>query len=151
MSRDLEISFNSPQCGWMSVGFKSADSEFNTTTAHAPYKNALSEILSAAAAFASGEDFSELTVLWNRDPEEYEFNFESLDGVGSIEIVEYADSEKNDGETVFSYSGNARSIASAFEATFAQMYDERDVDEFTENWHQGFPKEGLEELRRALA
>ncbi len=41
----LEVSFNSPQCGWMSIGFDDGVNEFHTTTAHAPHSKALSELL----------------------------------------------------------------------------------------------------------
>ena len=45
MSSKLEVSFNSPQCGWMSIGFDDGVDEFHTTTAHAPHEKALSELL----------------------------------------------------------------------------------------------------------
>jgi len=41
----LEVSFNSPQCGWMSIGFADGASEFHTTTAHAPHEGALAELM----------------------------------------------------------------------------------------------------------
>ena len=41
----LEVSFNSPQCGWMSIGFADGTREFHTTTAHAPHEKALPELL----------------------------------------------------------------------------------------------------------
>ena len=45
MTDKLEVSFNSPQCGWMSIGFDDGVSEFHTTTAHAPHELALGELL----------------------------------------------------------------------------------------------------------
>ncbi len=45
MTRMLEVSFNSPQCGWMSVGFRDDVNEFHTTTAHAPHADALPELM----------------------------------------------------------------------------------------------------------
>ena len=45
MSGKLEVSFNSPQCGWMSIGFSDGQNEFHTTTANAPHRLALSQLL----------------------------------------------------------------------------------------------------------
>ena len=45
MTQALEVSFNSPQCGWMSVGFEDANGEFHSTTAHAPHASALAELM----------------------------------------------------------------------------------------------------------
>ena len=52
MANKLEVSFNSPQCGWMSIGFDDGVSEFHTTTAHAPHSKALSELLCDFERFA---------------------------------------------------------------------------------------------------
>jgi hypothetical protein len=45
MTGKLEVSFNSPQCGWMSIGFEDGVNEFHTTTAHAPHAFALAELM----------------------------------------------------------------------------------------------------------
>ena len=50
MSGKFEVSFNSPQCGWMSIGFDDGTVEFHTTTAHAPHEGALPELLKILTA-----------------------------------------------------------------------------------------------------
>ena len=68
MAGKLEVSFNSPQCGWMSVGFRDGESEFHTTTAHAPHAGALSELMRLLTDLAaSGAADSDHTLQWNRD------------------------------------------------------------------------------------
>ncbi len=150
MNKVFEVSFNSPQCGWMSIGFEHANGEFHTTTAHAPYTNALAEILNIVAGLVSAKgDFSK-TLKWNRDPEEYDFVFASGGGDVSVQITEYPTADRENGEIVYSYSGTALEVAAAFEQTFQQMYDERDIDEFEENWHQKFPIAEFESLKTAI-
>ena len=45
MPGKLEVSFNSLQCGWMSIGLADGVNEFHTTTAHAPHAAALPELM----------------------------------------------------------------------------------------------------------
>lgn len=153
MSAKLEVSFNSPQCGWMSIGFDDGINEFHTTTAHAPHSNALSELLNILVDVLDDntEDFSR-KLEWNRDPEEFDFIFGRKGAEASIKIIEYPtgsrDQEK--AETVYVYSGDKKQIAQAFYKTFRQLYDERNIDEFEQNWHQKFPVEEMNDLFKAL-
>ncbi len=151
MPGKLEVSFNSPQCGWMSIGFKDGANEFNTTTAHAPHSNALSELLTAIISMLKNEDY-EYTLKWNRDPEEFDFDFRRSGDKTSIEITEYPTGQRDqqEKEKVFGYIGDARQIAEAFYETFRQLYEERDVDEFEDNWQQKFPFAEFERLREAV-
>lgn len=154
MEDDFEVSFNSPQCGWMSIGLKSRSGEFRTTTAYAPHTNALGELMDALAAMAASQqgEFSH-TLKWNRDPEEYDFVLRRENGGATVEIYEYPTGERDPAmrELVFRHSGDVQSTAGAFYETFRQLYEERGVDDFKENWHQEFPLESYENLRRSLS
>jgi len=149
MSGKLEVSFNSPQCGWMSIGFEDGASEFHTTTAHAPHGLALPallRILTALVDARSPED--EYLLKWNRDPEEFDFRF-VRDGVKVlIEIYQYPTDEREfiERELVFSHQGTIRDVCAAFAATFEQLYADRETDEFEFNWRQPFPYEAFEEF-----
>ena len=151
MSGKLEVSFNSPQCGWMSIGFEDENNEFHTTTAHAPHQNALSELLESLVSLVEKNDFSH-TLKWNRNPEEFDFIFARKDGDTKIEIVEYPTEERDSdkSEKVFSHNGNATQIAEAFHETFKQLYEERNIDEFEDNWHQPFPYDEFKKLESVL-
>lgn len=151
MSGKLEVSFNSPQCGWMSIGFEDQAGDFHTTTAHTPHSNALSELLSTLIGVLEKQDFSH-TLKWNRDPEEFDFNFKRVDENVHFEIVEYPTSERDNekAETVYSYVGDAKQFAEAFRVTFQQLFDERNIDEFEDNWHQAFPLREFEKLSESL-
>ena len=142
MPNRLEVSFNSPQCGWMSIGFSDGASEFHTTTAHAPHSGALSElllILSDLLDVNSGRN--EYVLQWNRNPEEFDFHFVRANGDVRLEIYQYPTEmrESLNRERVFAHAGNIKEVCAAFAETFRQLYQDRAVDEFESNWHQPFP------------
>ena len=142
MPRRLEVSFNSPQCGWMSIGFRDAESEFHTTTAHAPHAGALPELMQALAALADADAADgEYTLRWNRDPEEFDFVFRRSGETLAIEIYQYPTDEREASERqlVFKHIGSVGDVIAAFSETFDQLYADRDTDEFEFNWRQPFP------------
>lgn len=138
----LDISFNSPQCGWMSIGFADGASEFHTTTAHAPHKFALPELMTILARLCDAEsNVHEYLLKWNRDPEEFDFRFARHGDQLLLEIYEYPGGERESGERnlVFSHTSAVADVCNAFAETFAQLYADRDTDEFEFNWRQPFP------------
>ena len=150
MRRKLEVSFNSPQCGWMSIGFNDGVNEFHTTTAHAPHALALSELLQILAALLEADSTqNEHLLKWNRDPEEFDFRFVSDGERLTLEIYQYPTDERDsrEKELVFSHTGELRNICSAFAATFEHLYEDRDTDEFEFNWRQPFPVGEYEKFR----
>ncbi len=149
MPEKFEVSFNSPQCGWMSVGFSAGENEFHTTTAAAPHKTALSELLDILTEALGEADFQQ-TLKWNRNPEAFDFVFRKSGERLAIEISEFPTEEREICETVFTHSGDAKVICEAFYRTFLQLYNERNDDEFEQNWHQPFPLEEFETFRNRL-
>lgn len=151
MSGKLEVSFNSPQCGWMSIGFYDGVGEFHTTTAHSPYSGVLSELLNTLVSIIDDEHFSHI-LKWNRNPEEFDFVFKR-DGENVLfEIIEYPTEERDleKGEKKFVFVGKVKPFAESFYETFEQLYEERNVDEFEDNWHQKFPLKEFEKLSKAI-
>lgn len=151
MKGKFEVSFNSPQCGWMSIGFCDGVSEFHTTTAYAPYSGVLAELLNALTGLLKEEDFSHI-LKWNRNPEEFDFVFKR-DGENVLfEIIEYPTEERNlaNGEKVYVYVGEVKQFVESFYETFQQLNEERNIDEFEENWHQKFPLEQFENLAEKM-
>lgn len=158
----LEISFNSPQCGWMSIGFSDGVNEFHTTTAHSPHETALPDLMRILTAIASeggsptgteGVDSSQHILKWNRDPEEFDFHFVRNGDELTIEIYQYPTDERDaaERELVYSHTGPLRDAINAFAATFNQLYEDRDTDEFEFNWRQPFPYKEFEEFRAKAA
>jgi hypothetical protein len=154
MSGKLEVSFNSPQCGWMSIGFKDAHSEFNTTTAHAPHGDALSGLLRILTLLLDDRyGQNEFVLHWNRDPEEFDLRFLRGDG-GSLlfEVYQYPSDERElaERELVFAHLGTVGDVCGAFAETFEQLYVDRETDEFEFNWRQPFPNAEFARFRGAL-
>lgn len=138
----LEVSFNSPQCGWMSIGFKDGENEFHTTTAHAPHGAALPELMQILTKLADASLPDEGYLLkWNRDPEEFDFRFVQDGDDVTLEIYQYPTDERDSAERelVFSHQGRIREVCATFAETFEQLYTDRDTDEFEFNWRQPFP------------
>lgn len=153
MSGKLEVSFNSPQCGWMSIGFEDGESEFHTTTAHAPHKLALSELLQILTNLLDeNSPTNEYLLKWNRDPEAFDFQFVRDGDDLLLEIYQYPTDEREstERELVFSHSGKIDEISKAFAVTFEQLYADRETDEFEFNWRQPFPVGEFEEFKRRI-
>ncbi len=147
----LEVSFNSPQCGWMSIGFDDGANEFHTTTAHAPHSKALSELLQILSNLLDENSADGQSVLhWNRDPEAFDFYFSKSNENVLIEIFQYpTDERENENrEKVFTHEGNITEVCQTFAETFNQLYEDRDTDEFEFNWRQPFPFAEHDEFKK---
>ncbi len=145
----LEVSFNSPQCGWMSIGFDDGANEFHTTTAHAPHENALSQLLRILSDLLDGDSANNEYVLkWNRDPEEFDFRFAKSGDDVLLEIYQYPSESRETREKVFAHEGKVLDVCRTFAETFNQLYEDRDTDEFEFNWRQPFPFAEYEEFKK---
>jgi len=152
MSGKLEVSFNSPQCGWMSIGFSDGQNEFHTTTAHAPHRLALPQLLRILTSLldtnAAGHEY---ILKWNRDPEEFDLRFMRNDGDALLfEVYQYPTDERElaERDLVFAHFGTVGDVVDAFSETFNQLYVDRETDEFEFNWRQPFPMKEFEEFKR---
>ncbi len=153
MTRKLEVSFNSPQCGWMSIGFKDDAGEFHTTTAHAPHEQALAELMRILTALRDvNSEQNEYPLKWNRDPEEFDFRFVREDGNLLMEIYQYPTDEREMAtrELVYSHRGKINDVCEAFAVTFNQLYEDRETDEFEFNWRQAFPYAEFEQFKSKI-
>lgn len=153
MPGKLHVSFNSPQCGWMSIGFADDGGEFHTTTAHAPHERALAELLRILTGLLNENSEPQESVLyWNRNPEEFDFRFTRNGETLLLEIYQYPTGarDEREREKVFAHAGNVRAVAAAFAETFEQLYADRDTDEFEFNWRQPFPHREFEEFIERL-
>ena len=142
MPGKLEVSFNSPQCGWMSIGFVDGSSEFHSTTAHAPHAGALPELMRILTTLADPTSpDNEYVLEWNRNPEEFDFRFLRNGEKLTVEIYQYATDDREPGtrQLVFSHEGTVGVVCKAFVETFDQLYADRETDEFEFNWRQAFP------------
>ncbi|CAN5528701.1 hypothetical protein BH18ACI1_BH18ACI1_20650 [soil metagenome] len=153
MSGKLEVSFNSPQCGWMSIGFDDGATEFHTTTAHAPHKRALAELLLILSDLLDKNSAQKKYVLqWNRNPEEFDFRFVREGENVLLEIYQYPTKEREstERELVYSHQGKVKDVCAAFAETFNQLYADHETDEFEQNWRQPFPLAEFERFSKLI-
>lgn len=153
MTNKLEVSFNSPQCGWMSVGFDDGANEFHTTTANAPHEKALPELLQILADLLNeNSSKNEYVLHWNRNPEEFDFKFVKDRENLLLEIYQFPTEERleNERELCFSHRGNINEVCRSFAESFNQLYEDRETDEFEFNWRQPFPFREYEEFKKLV-
>ncbi|MGI9035475.1 MAG: hypothetical protein ACR2GD_05490 [Pyrinomonadaceae bacterium] len=151
MTNKLEVSFNSPQCGWMSIGFDDGAREFHTTTAHAPHEQALPKLLQILTALLDEKsDAQEFVLRWNRQPEAFDFRFAKSGENVLFEIYQYPTEERKNAnrELVYAHNGKIKDVCRAFAETFNQLYEDRKTDEFEFNWRQPFPFREYEEFKK---
>lgn len=150
MPGKLHVSFNSPQCGWMSIGFEDGASEFHSTTAHAPHARALPQLMTILTKLANpATPENEYWLEWNRNPEEFDFRFLRNGEKLIVEIYQYPTDDREPGtrRLVFSHEGTVGVVCAAFAETFDQLYADRETDEFELNWLQAFPDLEYEEFK----
>ena len=154
MSGKLEVSFNSPQCGWMSIGFRDGRSEFFTTTAHAPHRLALTHLLQILTSLLDPDSAEHEYVLkWNRDPEEFDLRFLRSEGGSMLfEVYQYPTDERElaERDLVFTHFGTVSDVVNAFAETFDQLYQDRETDEFEFNWRQPFPIKEFRQFKEVI-
>jgi len=150
--KQLEVSFNSPQCGWMSIGFDDGVSEFHTTTASAPHERALPELLEILKGLLTSENF-ERKLEWNRVPEAFDFVFSRNNEKATIQIFQYPTETRDskEREKVFEHNGKPDDICRTFAETFKQLYEDRNTDEFEFNWRQPFPEKEFREFTKLIS
>ncbi len=152
--KNFEVSFNSPQCGFMSIGFSNGESEFRSTTACEPHTDALPQILSVLTSLLSTElERESFAIGWSRNPEAFDLYFNRAGEVVEFKLVSYPSESRDETEmeTVFQHSGPVSEFCRAFAVTFEQLYEDRETDEFEANWRQPFPVAAFENFRKALA
>jgi len=138
----------------MSIGFKDAAGEFNTTTAHSPHRLALPQLLKLLTDLLVGNSAgAEYILPWNRDPEEFDLRFLRSEGESVLfEVYQYPTDERElaERELVFAHLGNVREVCEAFAETFEQLYQDRETDEFEFNWRQSFPYKEFKNFKAAM-
>jgi hypothetical protein len=137
----------------MSIGFDNGKTEFHTTTAYAPHSQALSEILKGLSSLIEAQTSKdEFMIEWSRNPEAYNLFFKRVGENLDFQVVEYPtfNRDESEKEIVFSYQGQVKDFCQSFYQTFAQLYADRDTDEFEFNWRQPFPFEDFAEFEEKV-
>lgn len=153
MHGKLKVSFNSPQCGWMSIGFADGTNEFHTTTAYTPHANALPELMDGLRSLLENQTKTdEFIILWSRNPEAFDFHFRRTGETVKLEIFQFPSFARPEPERalVFAHESEIVAVCESFGETFKQIYADRLTDEFEQNWRSPFPHEAYERFAAAL-
>ncbi|HVF55368.1 MAG TPA: hypothetical protein VM934_04410 [Pyrinomonadaceae bacterium] len=150
MNETFGVSIESPQSGWMSLRLRAGGREFVAVMSHAPY-DSLGDLASALASLLKGED--SVTVKWNAEPEEFDFEFASSgDDEIALKVVRFRGHRrvKAGRRVVFSFQGSARALCMAFWRELSTLKERGEIDGFEQNWKRKFPRRELEELTKAI-
>lgn len=133
----------------MSIGLEAGNATFVTAVAHSPY-DSLRDLLAALSALLRGED--NITVKWNREPEEYDFELLRKGDEAELKVVRYPNHRrlKKARETVFSHRASVVDICEPFWDALRDLHGDKDVDEFDKNWRREFPEAEMREFTRGI-
>jgi hypothetical protein len=145
MNQPLQVSFNSPQSGFMSMGLQAGRTSFVTAVAHSPY-DSLRDLINALTAMLNGEN--SVMVKWNREPEEYDFELLRNGNDAELNIIRYPNHQRQTKkrEVVFSHKATVANICESFWIALNELHSDKDVDEFDKNWRREFPEVEMREL-----
>ena len=146
MNQNLRVSFESPQCGWMSVRLLAGDGQrLVLGVSHAPY-DSLRDLLAGLSTILIKEAKDAVVVRWNCEPEEYDFRLRAEGERMTLDVVRYPDHRRREGAShvVFSHGGPVLEICEAFRTELRALRGRGDEDAFSRNWRCPFPQDEWE-------
>jgi hypothetical protein len=151
MSKQLRVSMESPQSGWMSLSLKAGEESLRMAASYAPY-DSLRDLIEGLSALLTGSEA--MTVRWNCEPEEFDFKVTSRGGVDRIEFeaVRYANHRRKqaDSRIVFAFRGSKMDISLPFWRALRDLQRRISTDVFESNWKREFPQRELQQLTRLI-
>lgn len=151
MTEKLFVSFNSPQCGYMSICLRAGDErEFTTAMRYKPY-DSLTDWMKTLSSLIVGE--GAFTVKWNAEPEEFDFNVERKGENVWLNVIRYQDHRRFDASkaTIFTFEGDLKEFCLAFWKTLENLRRDIETDEFDKNWRREFPQQEFDRLRALVS
>jgi hypothetical protein len=150
MSEKLRVSFNSPQCGWMSFELRAGVQSLVNAVSYTPY-DSLRDLIDALSRLLS-EDIH-LTVKWAYEPDEADFNFRARGEQAGLEVKWYKNHLRLEGtgERVFFFEGSRLDLCHPFWKALRDMQSDMEVDDFARNWGRKFPESEMRRLTEDIA
>ena len=129
----------------MSIGLKAGKASFVTAVAHSPY-DSLRDLINALTDMLNGEN--SVTVKWNREPEEYDFELRRNGNDAEFNIIRFPNHQRQSKkrEVVFSHKATVAHVCESFWIALNELQNDKDVDEFDKNWRREFPGDEMREL-----
>lgn len=150
MSKPFRVSFNSPQSGWMSLSLKAGEQSLVAAVSHAP-DDSLRALIEALRAVLR-ESAHTITVKWNCEPDELDFEFKSEGDRASLEVLHFPDHRRAKGtaRTLFSLMGPKLELCLPFWRALRSLHRDIETDEFDRNWRRPFPETEMQQLTEAV-
>lgn len=150
MNQKLRVSLESPQHGFMSIRLSSEEASFVTVVSYTPY-DSLRDLIEALRAILAGD--RDITVMWNCEPEEYDFRLVARDGSVQFDIIHYPDHRRLPelSSRVFSFRGSRMETCCPFWEELQDLQSRSVQDEFTRQWRREFPESEMQELSKSIS
>ncbi len=150
MNKALRVSFNSPQSGWMSLSLKAGEQSFVAAVSHAPY-DSLRALIEGLAALLE-ERTRRVTVKWNCEPNEMDFEMSAEGDRASLKVLHFPDHRRRKGmrRALFSFAGSRLELCLAFWRALRSLHRDIETDEFDRNWRRSFPETEMQHLTEAV-
>jgi hypothetical protein len=150
MSKAFRVSFNSPQSGWMSLSLKAGEQSLVAAVSHTPY-DSLPALIEALSAMLD-ESARHVTVKWNCEPDELDFEFGSEADRASLKVLHFPDHRRTKGtcRTLFSLAGPKLELCLPFWRALRSLHRDIQTDEFDRNWRRPFPETLMQQLTEAV-
>ncbi|HUQ33612.1 MAG TPA: hypothetical protein VM095_15940 [Pyrinomonadaceae bacterium] len=149
MNQKLLVSLESPQHGFMSLRLKAGEESFVAVVSHTPY-DSLRDLVVALSALLDND--CEVTVKWNSEPEEYDFQLAARGDVAQLLVIHYPDHRRaaETGNRVFSFEDSKAGVCVPFWTELRGLRARTIQDEFDRQWRREFPESELNELTKRI-
>jgi hypothetical protein len=150
MNKTFRVTFNSPQSGWMSLSLKAGEQSFVAAVSHAP-DDSLRALMEALLALLDA-GAQRITVKWNCEPDELDFEIRTKDERVEFKVLHFPDHRRLAGTShvVFSLAVSKLEFCLAFWRALRALHRDIETDEFDKNWRRPFPHSEMRQLTEAF-
>jgi len=146
MAEALRLDIGPPANGWATVRLTAPAGTLEFAASYTP-RDSIGELARAVAGLMAG--VPELLVVWNTEPDKYEFRFETADGRTRLEVRHFPDSRRQrgrGGKVAAVVEGEAATIALALWRGLRRLQGAVPAEEFAAAWRHPFPAAVVEQL-----
>jgi hypothetical protein len=150
MAKGLRLDIKPPTAGWAVVRLTTSDAVLEFVASYTP-RDSIGNLASAAAGLVTG--VADQVVVWNTEPDEYEFRFATATGRTRLEVQKFLDYRRQRGhvrDPVAVVEGNALAIAREIWRGLTRLQGEVSAEEFAAAWRHQFPAATVQLLGEAL-
>jgi len=146
----LRLDIDPPELGWATVRMTAPGVAMEFIASYTP-RDSITDLARAAAGLAAGDP--EQIVVWNTEPVEYEFRFETAAGRTRLEIKRFPDYRRQRRHAIGPagvVEESSVTIARALWRTLRRLQGIMTADEFAAAWRHSFPVGTVDRLGEQL-